>query len=283
MGSHPAMLLSTMNRYLCLALWAASLFLAACGEDVENPAPIYLNLDLAGKNFNAGSIKQFQVHAENFQGNDFTKIRITTFDEYRGEVPVLDSALSGSTVDFSLVYRVPMMPRDSAIVTFQSRIEDSAGNFAVKKNSFRVLKKDYLLTEMAGLTLYETEGEGHPNGYSFSRRQPIRVSLSDSADIDIFAYEDTADRETLTRKWSTNTDIYFVRANHLNYAQATYLGVASAYASSVGYHTITDIASDDIILVGRENDPLGIIKVQAVYDDPGFANDRYVINIKLLE
>lgn len=280
--SRHAPFLYTMNRFVRLLLLVASFILAACGEDVEDSDPIFLNVDLAGQNFNAGSIKQFRVYAENFRGNDFTRLQVSSFDEERGEIAVLDSALSGRVVDCDLVYRVPMMNRDSVKVTLQVRIEDSAGNVKQSKSTFRVLRKDYVLTELAGLTLYAVEGEGRPNGYSFDRRLPIRTSLSASSEIDIVAYVNPANPETLPRRWNTNTDVYFVRANHLNYAQATYLSVSSAYASSVGYHTVTDIANDDILLVGKGNTPLAIIKVQAVYDDPGFVDDRYIINMKPL-
>ena len=58
------------------------------------------------------------------------------------------------------------------------------------------------------ITLYVVEGENRLNGFSFQRGLPIRTSLSDSADIDVFvAYDSSDDGEVLLRRWNTNTKL----------------------------------------------------------------------------
>lgn len=260
--------------------------LASCGDlTADNPQPVYAALSTDESVYDAGTVIELKLGASAMNGQNLKSFHIESFDSERGNVFVKDSTLVNplSRLDCSIAYRLPFFNTDSLALRFTVNVLDVNGNSQNASTSIQVASSDRLLSELSGITLYASEGENRPNGYSFSRNLPIRVSLSDSADIDFQTVLDEASNGTLSRKWTTNTNLYFVKSNSFNYAKASYLNVVSAYKASVGYHVVDNIQNDDIIIIGNDSAPLAIVKVVNVFDEEGVVNDRFLINMKLVK
>lgn len=273
--------------YEPLACVVVALISISCSDlNVDNPAPLHVSVSTEKTDYNAGSVAELSVKANSLSGNKCTTLRLNSFDEERGNVSILDSTLSVPTgkMDCKVAYRMPYVSTDSLALRITAEVADDGGHYQQTSTSVRIISADRYLKEQSGITLYAVEGENRPNGFSFQRGLPIRTSLSDSADIDVFvAYDSSDDSEVLLRRWNTNTKRYFVRANGYNYAKATYQTVRSVYKASVPYHVVDNIQNDDIIIVGDEIEPIAVFKVVAVFDEQGVANDRFVVSMKLVE
>lgn len=213
------------------------------------------------------------------QDSRLARMKISTFDATRGEVLLKDSVLDAQSFEYAYFYEAPLLDNDSSSVELEVEMEDATGFSRSFTKKLMVVKKDYLLEELAGITMYQQEGDNRPNGFSLRRMLPVMTSLADSADIDIYACESNIG-EALSREWRTNTDVYFVRANNFDYAKASSESVRKTYSSSVGYKSITGLDDDDIILVGRGNEAAGVIRIQFAVDNA--EKSRYVFNLKAL-
>lgn len=279
------MQLMSLGKIILLSACFCGL-LASCGDlTAENPQPVYATLSTDESVYDAGTVIELKLGASAMNGQNLKSFHIESFDSERGNVFVKDSTLANpsSRLDCSIAYRLPFFNTDSLALRFTVNVLDVNGNSQNSSTSIQVASSDRLLSELSGITLYTSEGENRPNGYSFSRNLPIRVSLSDSADIDFQTVLDEALNGTLLRKWTTNTNLYFVKSNSFNYAKASYLNVVSAYKASVGYHVVDNIQNDDIIIIGNDSAPLAIVKVVNVFDEEGVVNDRFLINMKLVK
>ncbi len=211
------------------------------------------------------------------------RLTISTFDSERGEVLLLDTALNNiQEISYDYFYKVPMLKATTVDLTMTFKLYASDGFEQKWTRQFVVVSNDYYLEEKAGLFLYATENADHANGLCLRNLTPIKVSLADSAQIDVYTYVDESNPDLLTCEWRTNTDINFARANNFDYANATNRSVAYAYETTLRYPTIKDIREDDIILIGRGTEVLGVIRVVLVSDEDGSDRDRYMINVKCL-
>ncbi|MCM1109309.1 MAG: hypothetical protein NC388_09745 [Clostridium sp.] len=211
---------------------------------------------------------------------ELARMVISSYDNLRGNINLIDSVLNGKKLSYEFLYKAPMLPNDSITVTLNISASDKNGYTQKTSRKLLILAKDYRLEELAGITLYTNEINDHPNGIYLEEMRPLIVSMADSATIDIYAYLDANTPEVLTQEWRSNTDIYFARANQFDYANATNRSVTEAFGNAIANPRISRISKDDIILIGRTNKAIGAIKVVQLYDDPGIENDRYIINIK---
>lgn len=204
-----------------------------------------------------------------------SRMRISSFDTELGEVILKDSLLDTKEFHYSYLYVAPMLETDTVRQELSILVEDKDGNSSTYRKRIVVLKKDYLLKELSGITMWQQGGNSKPDGYSLSLLRPVMTATADSADIDIFA---TNDMGKFSRQWETNTDVYFVRANSFDYPRATAYSVAAAYSASVGYHSVAGITDGDIIILGRGAKAEGVIQVVFAIDEGD--ESRYYFNLK---
>lgn len=272
-----------MKRYFLifpLFLAVCCLSLHSCSEDEVSGDPVFITTDIMGiTGVYSNTYKRIKIEISSIDTN-LERLEISSYDNLRGNIGLLDSALSTKRLSYEFLYKVPMLSRDSVTVTLKIAASDRNGYTQEITRRLLVISQDYKLEEVAGITLYTNEIKDHPNGICLEDLRPLIVSMADSAAIDIYTYVDENNPETLTKEWRSNTDIYFARANQFDYANATNRSVAEAFGSAVANPRISRIEKDDIILVGRGNQAVGAIKVVQLYDEPGVENDRYLINIK---
>jgi hypothetical protein len=118
------------------------------------------------------------------------------------------------------------------------------------------------------------------DAFSIKLMQSIDSSMGDEADIYVVDTEATSNM--LSGIWASGTGLRFCKANNFNYASATHQSVAAVYANSVTLPMVSELAIDDIIFVGSDNEAVAIIRIVNIYDVEGVENDRYDISIKSL-
>ena len=74
--------------------------------------------------------------------------------------------------------------------------------------------------------------------------------------------------------------LYFARFNDFDFENANSSSVINAYKNSNKSPKIMNISNEDIILVGRDNEALGVLKVINVYDEIDPMQDRYYFVFK---
>lgn len=232
----------------------------------------------------SGSKYELQVLATNFWGNNFSRLKITSFDQERSNVLVLDTIVSGSQLNFSHIYTAPYLSKDSTDISFTIDISDQEGHALTWtfRNKYTIKQSDRVLLPQTGIIMYAFEQNNKGTGYSFDRQSVIMTSLADSSEVDIYACQEAENGDALSGVWETRTGVYFIKNNSFDYARATYNSVNNAYRSSTGYHKVNKLQTGDIILVGKGTSPIGVICVQGVYDEPGTDHDRYVFDIKYM-
>lgn len=245
--------------------------------------PVFITTDIKGiTDVYSNTYKKIKIEISSID-TELRRMEINSYDNLRGNIGLLDSALSSKKLSYEYLYSVPMLQKDSTIVTLNISATDQNGYTQKVSRRLLIIAQDYRLEETAGITLYTDEYKDHPNGICMENLRPIIVSLADSAAIDIYTYTDENNPGTLTKEWRSNTDIYFARANTFDYANATNRTLTETFGSVVANPRISRIEKDDIILVGRGNRALGAIKVVQIYDEDGSENDRYLINIKKIK
>lgn len=135
------------------------------------------------------------------------------------------------------------------------------------------------IEELTGVSLYSPRSMKN-DAFSFKLMQSIDSSMDDEADIYVVDTEATSDM--LSGIWASGTGLRFCKANNFNYASATHQSVAAVYANSVTLPMVSELAIDDIIFVGSDNEAVAIIRIVNIYDVEGVENDRYDISIKSL-
>lgn len=139
------------------------------------------------------------------------------------------------------------------------------------------------LIERSGYTLYSAHSDGF-DAFSFAGLRTLKRSEADPADVDLYAGESSAGREdVLSRIWRSGTGVKFAKVNAFDYAGATRSAVASLYANSRCDDFVEELAIDDVILLGRGDRALGVVKIVAIYDEAGASRDRYLFNLKPMQ
>lgn len=257
-----------------------SVFLTACQKnDVSKINILVTRTDNYGDYVSFNQNLLFHISA--FSEKDLVqKITISSFDNEKGNIIVLDSIIHLSSVDFDFSYR-----------TLSYLINDTTN----LKLTFTAYTSDEIFTKMVhyvnvvgsasleshdGLIMYSAKSL-KPNGLNFDLLQTLYCNITDSSLIDIYDYEtDPEDSTLLSREWRSFTNVLFVRYNDFDYANATKQSLYNAYTSGSKYNAIKNLMYGDILIVGRDISPLGVIQIVAIYDEEGNNNDRYVFNIK---
>ncbi len=261
-------------------------FFASCEE--EDGDSLYITAEVQGSYLgdvcvSSNSIQKIQVKVF-ASDTQISRLQISSYDEQRGNIFLKDSVLNNvSSLTYDYFYEVPMLKKDSTSIVLSFVAIGSNGFVQRLARRLIATADDYQPEESSGITLYTTELGDYANGLCLRDVRPIKVSLADSADIDLYPYVDEAVSDVLTKEWRTNTDIRFARANNFDYANATNRTIANPFESTLAYPVIKDVAENDIILIGRGQTPVGVIKVVLVSDVDGAEKDRYMFNLKRLK
>lgn len=269
-----------MNKLIATLIFCSSLITFSNCTDDDDASPITVFTDLRNNTvIYSNEICEITIETNSIHG-PLNKINVSSFDSQRGVIALLDSIVNKESVTFKYFYKAPMLDTDSTNVKLTFSATNINGDSQETSRTIKVIKRDYLLQETAGITLYSVETDEHPNALCLENLRPIMYSLADSADIDLFIPYETASETTIPTEWHTNTNIYFARANNFDYGNATYQSVTETYAATISNPKIKGLKANDIILAGRGNKAICVIKIVQIFDETGNENDRYIINIK---
>ena len=228
--------------------------------------------------YNSGETVIYEVNS--FANNGYVNSVNITSVAPDGVNRIFDTLINNTRTTFYFLYKVPMFADSLQTVKLIFTGVCSTGNSSKMTSVLQVVSEDIPLEEHGQFTLYSS-ASSNKNGFSIELEQTV-FSVIDSAYCDIFDYT-LPSSDVLSREWRSKTNVLFARFNDFNYASATKRSVMSAYENANKTSVITDIATDDIIFVGRGNTALGVLKVMAVYDDEGCESDRYNFYLKKIE
>jgi len=269
-------------KYIFLSGMVFLLFFSTCREKESNQV-IMVHSNTMKDSMQMGENVGFVVNAFS-NVSKISRILIEEMSNQYNKKILLDTALNTSSIKFDFFYTVPEFFTDQTVkITFKaySFVDD---NYSSRSFSYFCSGTSQLLAEYSGFSMY-TPLSGKADAFNIYLKQPIFTSEADTSDVDIYVYQDTAaeDATILQRIWKSHTALNFVKANNFNYAKATSQMLRETYLASVRFSSVTNLANDDIILIGFGFQPIGVIKIVAVFDEDGVVNDRYLFNIKFLE
>jgi hypothetical protein len=180
------------------------------------------------------------------------------------------------------------MDADSTTVEFRFMATDDTGKTSELTYPIKVKGGEGgALPETSSIVLYSPQS-GKNDAFSFRTMQPLLSTSAASEEMDLFL---TRSGDDMPLDFGTKTDIVFSRANNFDYSSATWSGLQAVFKNSIRSNHVNSIALDDIILIGREErtdstyrlETVGVLKIMALYDEPGMASDRIVFNLKTLK
>lgn len=220
--------------------------------------------------------------------NTIEDLEVTSFDSQYGVQDILSVRPGTKSYKERIIYEAPAMDADSTTVEFRFMATDDTGKTSELTYPIKVKGGEGgALPETSSIVLYSPLS-GKNDAFSFRTIQPFLSSSAASEDVDLFL---TRSGDDMPLDFGTKTDIVFSRANNFDYSSATWSGLQAVFKNSIRSNHVNSIALDDIILVGREErtdstyrlETVGVLKIMAVYDEPGVASDRIVFNLKTLK
>lgn len=257
-----------------ILIFAFSLLLLSACMNEDDATKLVLICDLGDDTAHTYEMVRLGVHSNSLNGA-LTRMEIKSFDTSNGEIVLKDTALDEREINYTYIYKVPLLESDTSTVELSVTMEDNTGETQAATKKLVVIKKDHLLEELSGIIIYQNSQGIRPNGFSLKSLQPVITETADSADIDIYTY---GTAELFSREWRTNTDVMFVKANNFDYPNATSSSVEETYHASVGQHNVTKIDDDDVIIIGSGPEAKGVVRIMFAVDDGD--DSRYIFNLK---
>lgn len=251
----------------------------SCGP---KPSSVNLFVNRADDYGNPVSPEQYiLIHVKALSENDLVeRIDCKSFDSENGIETLFDTVIHAKEAEFDL----PVLTK-SYTTSENMKVKYSFTAYAADGNSttqtlYVTVKGNVLLVPYENIILYSACTE-KANGLSLKWVTPVIIQASDSTTIDVYDYHDPAiDSTVLTRTWRSMTDLKFVRYNDFNFPAATVKYLQDSYLAGNQYPSVNNLSIGDIILVGRDNEAIGVFQIQNILDEDGYENDRYELTFK---
>jgi len=209
-----------------------------------------------------------------------TRFQITQRTPKTGLTLLLDTILNLKTFLYDFQYTVPKN-------IFEKKIELS---FVAKTASDYSISTKYILLDSTNTALKESSAHvmygaitTTNNAFSINQRQVVSFPL-DSVLSDIYDFHDKSiNTSILSGEWRSATEKRFSRFNDFDYAEATVQSLQTSYANADKKTSISNLKVNDVIMIGDLNTAIAVVKIIAIFDEEGYANDRYVFNVKYKE
>lgn len=259
------------------------LLLASCEKQSELVISMNADVDWQTEYIPSGTNIHFTISSES-QTSPVQRILLTSSDAEFRDRTLLDSVLAipAKKADVSFYYDLPYY-KDSTIVSFFARAYDQAGNTMVYPIIMHILPGAKKLREIDAVTMYSAASSGK-SAFSLETMQPVYIP-SDSTKVgwfDLLTEESKTDK-SLSCIWQSESGIVFSRSEGYNFSEATSLSLQSAWPNQVKSPTIKNLKADDVLLFGKANQVIGVIKILAVFDDAEVEQDRYLFSMKVIE
>lgn len=231
-----------------------------------------------------GDVVRFNIETWTLHDH-MASLEISSFDQKTGEAGLESRTLDARKYTGEFLYIVPETGGEISRVEISFEATDNMGNTQSVTAYVDISGDDAAIEEAASSVMMYSPASGKPDGFSLKTLQTLYVSASESADVDIYVREeenpDAPDQ--MSTSWMSGSGLLFCKmSSGVDYASITPSRLRALYEASTLSKAAVDISQGDVILVGTDTFPLGIILVTGVYDDPGTENDRYIFNIKVL-
>ena len=210
---------------------------------------------------------------------------VKSYDEVLLYQTVMDSALEDAVkqLNMEFLYQTGAYP-DTTTVQITTTVYSTDGDMAQYAFRLYVLPDGSSLRQLDGITMYSASSR-KKCGFSLLIFNTI---YPDSNRIDSLTFydmvqTDTLQRDNLSRCWYSKSGVYFARSESFDYAEATTLSLQQTYSNCKRDSVVPGLKNDDVLLFGRYNEALGVIKILLIDDPAGTQDDRYVFNMKYAE
>lgn len=255
-------------------LLVLSLIFSSCNEDDESDVVIIAKTINPKECYNAGEQIVFKIESFANEGV-VSSIDISTVTSY-GVASLLDTVIDTEKTSFLYQYNVPQFDADTSNVKFYFKAYCSTGSYSEMAKTHLVAGDIQLSpSEYTMFASYKNE----KNGFSIERNEIVDCETTDSMYIDLYDYSIDS-TQILSREWRSMTGLLFARFNDFDFENANFSSVRNAYSNSNKTSKLLDISNEDIILVGKENEALGVIKIINVFDETDNMHDRYYFVFK---
>lgn len=256
-----------------------AVFGTACERDSEADN-VVIFVKPSATTVNSGEKIYFDITSKTINQR-LSRLTIASFDSINGEELLYDEELTEQSISFRYVYEAPIVESPTLDVELTFTAWDNLGNTQWIRYKVEVVSASEGLNELTGIALYSPYSHKE-DGFSFRLMQRVKSSEAEDADVDIYVEADATNENRLGRSWGSKTGVRFCKANTFNYAAASQLSIESVYNNSITSAKISDLAIEDIILVGDDHGAIAAIRIVNIYDDEGSAFDRYDISMKSL-
>lgn len=251
-----------------------SLILSSCGEDDESDVVIIAKTINPKECYNAGEKIIFDI--ESFANEGFiSSININSVTSF-GITSLLDTAVDSEKTSFLYQYDVPQFDSDTVNVKFYFKAFCSTGGYSEMSKSHRAAGDIHL--DPAEYTMFASY-KNEKNGFSIARNEIVDCETTDSIYIDLYDYS-VDSTKILSREWRSMTGLMFARFNDFDFENANYSSVVNAYSTSNKTSKLLNVSNEDIVLVGKGSDALGVLKIINVFDETDPMQDRYYFVFK---
>ena len=257
--------MTKLKNLLCVCVALMSWF--GCVEQPDLSNVVVLATPKSDTTLHSYDKMRYQLRL--FTINEYVEgLSVSSFDIERGKVMCLDTtfAVKQKEVEYDFIYAAPSISKEELDVELSFVVKDDLGNISSIKRNVRVVGQQQMITEKNGIVLYaHTAYLPHCLSLDDVSQPFIAQYASDSLKADIWL--DPSD--TLSAiTWKSQTGVKFVRHNNFNYTTATAEGLQATYQSSKHNDAISNVAINDIIIVGREERVDGVFFVDnIIYDE----------------
>ena len=253
------------------------LFLTGCEND-ESPVVIIINPADANMEGNANDFLYFNVEIRCIE--PISSFLIQQKDATHGIVSLFDSIPDVDKINCAYSYKIPTY-KDSSEV-FLEFIAKSKNYSSTLSKRILIHNEEILLEEFSGNVIFSALS-GKADAFSLKMNQSVFSKNEPDSLVDIMdASTDSIDNNVLSRKWISKSGMKFVRFEDFNYSTATRQGVKDAFQIASKYNFISDLKTEDIILIGKD-EASAALKITQIIDEDSVLNDKYYFNIKMVE
>ena len=268
-----------LHLLLLLPLYSLFLFTSCSTEKDASAIQIVVSPDSLALHVESGNKLLFTITAKTIN-EPLTRIQICQKTAKTGSIVLLDSMVHLQKYNYDYHYTIPASIAEKQIeLTFIAR---TASDYSVSTKYLFLDSVNTPLKESTSHVLYRFENLKN-SAFSIFQRHTVSFP-TDSLLSDIYdAQNGVMAPDQYARSWKSGTGKQFVRFNDFNYAEATVQSLQSCYANASKRTTVEGIQENDVIMIGDKNSVLGVIKIIALLNENGTANDRTIFNLKYIE
>jgi len=262
--------------HFALPILAIAIIGLGCKKENENPL-IFITPSSTQIIVQPNGFVEFKINVQAAAG--LKNLRITRNINNTVTQTVLDTVLSGNNLTLTYPYQVP--GSGATQIYFVFTMTDNDGRQVASPRRL-VVEGSALLVETSGHLMYSKFADNALSAFNISDASVFQLlPATDSATVDVKDF-DVSDDGVLSRQWSSNRGLQFVRNNSFDYANATFASAEATFNSSTPVDIIGNISVNDKIIVKYWQSGIryAVFDLIEIFDEAGSNNDRYRFNVK---